>query len=211
MKWKIIKKKAEDQPATGTYSDWKPQLAIEADRRCVYCSIRDQVFGGTRFFHVEHYRPKKHFPDLENDYLNLFYACAVCNIFKGSEWFDHEERDWEQKHFPDPSRVDYSELFDVNVNCILRGRYLVSRYLVERLHLNRSHVIRERRVERAFEMITTSLNSIERLERQLEPLFEEGDLNAGKLILELSRVSRQLLNLCANRDGLSLYDPRELS
>jgi len=46
---------------------------------------------------VEHYRPRKKFPELELDWSNLFYACAKCNSYKGNYWpLDNEP------FFPNP-------------------------------------------------------------------------------------------------------------
>jgi hypothetical protein len=41
---------------------------------------------GYEAYGVDHYRPKKLFPHLATEYLNLFYACNRCNAFKGSFW-----------------------------------------------------------------------------------------------------------------------------
>jgi hypothetical protein len=72
MRWRRIPKEKYQAPQKGTYSDWKPQLAKEGFQQCVYCAVGEPAFGGFRNFHVEHYRPKKKFAQLENDYANLF-------------------------------------------------------------------------------------------------------------------------------------------
>lgn len=46
---------------------------------------------GRDSFGVDHYRPKKKFPDLETTYSNLFYACNCCNRRKGDFWPTAEE------------------------------------------------------------------------------------------------------------------------
>ena len=53
----------------------------------MYCrkTDRHQDIGS---FHVEHYMPKSRFPELINEYSNLFYACALCNRHKGNYWSD---------------------------------------------------------------------------------------------------------------------------
>ena len=55
----------------------------------MYCrkTDRNQYKGS---FHVEHYKPKNRFPELVNEYNNLFYACATCNQFKGDYWSDEK-------------------------------------------------------------------------------------------------------------------------
>lgn len=42
--------------------------------------IRHDAFG------VDHYRPKRRFPELEFSYDNLFYCCNACNARKGDYW-----------------------------------------------------------------------------------------------------------------------------
>jgi HNH endonuclease len=46
---------------------------------------------GQDSFGVDHYRPKKKFPDLESTYSNLFYACNCCNRRKSDFWPTAEE------------------------------------------------------------------------------------------------------------------------
>jgi len=210
MRWKRIEKPKAWTKA-GKYSDWKPELAAEGDHRCVYCSVRDQALGGTRFFHVEHYRPKKHFPGNKHDYYNLFYSCAICNIFKGSLWFDHDEGDWNCVHFPDPSKIDYSEFFEIGEKSELRGNHTAARYLIEVLHLNRSHLIRERRFELAVTDIGNTRRRVSDLTEKLKPQIEQGDEKAIALLLKAYEFLDRYAALWEIKDGLPLYYPRELS
>jgi hypothetical protein len=41
---------------------------------------------GQENFGVDHYRPKKYFPDLITTYSNLYYCCNPCNSRKGQYW-----------------------------------------------------------------------------------------------------------------------------
>src|SRR5688500_18636223 len=108
-----IPKEKTPPPESGTYQDWKALLADEGAHQCVYCAITEASFGGIRNFHVEHFRPKSLFQDLVNAFKNLFYACAICNVFKGDDW---KEPCGEQHHmgYLDPSVVDYSDILDVH-------------------------------------------------------------------------------------------------
>jgi 5-methylcytosine-specific restriction endonuclease McrA len=105
MNWRRIPKEKTVQPKKGRYSDWKEILAEEGFNQCVYCAIPDACFGGIRNFHVEHYRPKSKFEKLENDIKNLFYACAICNTFKGDDWPGEPEKDFFAPCYPDPSLI----------------------------------------------------------------------------------------------------------
>src|ERR1051326_8981942 len=148
MKWKRIPKENSTQPATGKYSDWKHELAEEGFHQCVYCALRDATFG-ERNFHVEHYKPKSNyrFKHLEDIFSNLFYACPVCNVFKGDSWPRAPKKNHSVAAYPNPSKCDYSDLFNVSQRTgQITGRFTASRFLIARLHLNREQLITERRI-----------------------------------------------------------------
>lgn len=145
MNWKLIKKGIKEVPVKGTYSNWKAELAEEGHHQCVYCSISDSRFGGQRNFHVEHFRPKSLFPDLENIFSNLFYSCPICNVFKGNDWYETD--DLSTIHYPNPSQRDYSDLFELDkLTAEINGKYTASKYLVYKLALNRVQLILDRRL-----------------------------------------------------------------
>ncbi|MFO8074264.1 MAG: HNH endonuclease [Polyangia bacterium] len=75
----------EQPPQYQQYRTYKPFLRREFERKCIYCRLPDTLKGKDSFG-VEHYRPKQHFPELEFDYDNLFYACNCCNSRKGAFW-----------------------------------------------------------------------------------------------------------------------------
>lgn len=162
--WHRVDKSKSSPPKSGTYSDWKPLLADEANHQCVYCAIRESSFGGLRNFHVEHYRPKKKFPALINEFSNLFFACAICNTFKGDDW----PRDPESNHgvpsYPNPAEIHYSELFQIDRRFgRVTGQFVAAVYIEERLYLNRPQLIAERRTEFLYQKIQELENRIERL------------------------------------------------
>jgi 5-methylcytosine-specific restriction endonuclease McrA len=143
MNWKLISKNQKNQPTSGTYSDWKEQIAKECFYQCVYCSIHEAQFGGIDHYHIDHFRPKSKFPAHKEDILNLFYACPVCNRFKSDDW--PGEPDLNTTTYIDPSKINYSELFDLKTDFEIVGNYTASRYIILRLYLNRSQLIFERR------------------------------------------------------------------
>lgn len=74
-------------PDPGPFTDhrsYKAALQKEFQRKCVYCRISDGL-KGYEGFGVDHYHPKKGTddPDLVAAWGNLFYACNVCNSWKG--------------------------------------------------------------------------------------------------------------------------------
>ena len=58
--------------------------------QCVYCRLPDGPKGYDNFG-VDHYLPKRDFPELARLYSNLFYACNCCNRRKGRFWPNPDE------------------------------------------------------------------------------------------------------------------------
>ncbi len=133
-------------PSVADYSAWKECLADEAAHQCIYCDLHDAVFGGMRNYHVEHFRPKKHFPDLRQHYPNLYYACCVCNAYKGEDWLEGDTA--ETAGYLDPCVIDYGVVFAVDQSGLVTSDVVAGRYMIARLHLNRPHMLQERRLER---------------------------------------------------------------
>lgn len=169
MKWKRISKENTQQPTKGNYNDWKEIIAREGFNQCVYCAIHEGAFGGPRNFHVEHYRPKSKFAHLVNDIFNLFYACAICNVFKSDDWPGEPCADHSLICYPNPSEVDYDSLFDVDLfTGLVSGKFVASRYLVEQLHLNRHQLVLERRTFFICEQIGQTRETIDQLADELK-------------------------------------------
>ena len=158
---------------------------------CIYCTISDAHYGGIRNFHVEHYRPKSRFKGLEHIYSNLFYACAICNTFKGNDWPDEPKPEsFDYIHYPDPSVTDYSKLFVVDPDtAMVSGVNVAARYLVEQLHLNRPQILRNRKllllggrlaqVREALAMASREHGDIEDLKQAIELVAEISRLFEG--------------------------------
>lgn len=161
MRWFLIDKSATTSPEGGTYRSWKPALRTEGRYQCVYCAIGEPLFGGERNFHVEHYRPRKVFPLLTNDFANLFYCCSICNSFKGSDWQDCPPNDLSCKVYPNPSTVDYATFLLVDDGGFVSSSLPAGRYIIERLNLNRAQLRMIRRFVILRDQITDLLNQVE--------------------------------------------------
>lgn len=96
---KVAHIRTQTPPIYTDYKKYKPILQLEFGRQCVYCRAMDNK--GYETFGVDHYRPKKHFPTLENEYLNLYYSCNRCNSLKGSYWPTPKQRKLRQ-FIPNP-------------------------------------------------------------------------------------------------------------
>jgi len=146
MNWKPVDFTRRIQPRSGTYKNWKRQVADECHHQCVYCAIHESRFGGLDNFHIDHFRPKSRFAKLENVIINLFLACAICNRFKSNDWPNEPRARHSVASYPDPSKCDYNQLFKVSSNnYVVSGRYLASKYVTDRLYLNRPQLVIERR------------------------------------------------------------------
>ncbi|MBK6685423.1 MAG: hypothetical protein IPG45_13205 [Deltaproteobacteria bacterium] len=127
-----------------------------------------------RNFHVEHYRPKSRFAALANDYDNLFFACGICNVFKGDDWPGDPDPSNNAIAYPKPSNVDYNSLFSVDDGGAVSGRNPAAVYLIERVHLNRAQLIVSRRFEKALEELSAFLDWVHAFRPQYQG--REGDL-----------------------------------
>lgn len=81
----------QSPPQFNNYRRYKPFLKTEFSGQCVYCRAIDRLKGDQEFG-ADHYRPKKHYPQLTNEYLNLFYCCNRCNSYKADFWPDAEDK-----------------------------------------------------------------------------------------------------------------------
>ncbi len=166
MNWKIIEKLKRVQNK-GVYTDWKQQISDDCFNQCVYCSIHENPWGGIDHYHIEHFRPKSKFGELEHIITNLYHACPICNKFKSDDW-PNEPNDLDQVCYPDPSDHDYSTLFNLDENNFtLIGKYKAAIYLINQLYLNRPQLIYERR-------------------EQLLKIKAEALINDAKKLIELS-------------------------
>ncbi len=129
-------------PQYSNYRSYKPILRQEFDGRCVYCRLPDSL-KGEESFGVDHYRPKKHFPLLVTEYLNLFYACNRCNSRKGDFW--PRDSDRSAGHFvPNPcEHVMFAHLRYKGAE--VNAHSETGKWTIEYLDLNEERLISYRR------------------------------------------------------------------
>lgn len=68
------------------YPAFRPFVRADFGGCCGYCLLHEFWAGGERNFELDHYKPISLFPELSSDYLNLYYACHVCNQLKRDHW-----------------------------------------------------------------------------------------------------------------------------
>jgi hypothetical protein len=202
MSWKQVVKNRQNQPQKGTYSDWKEQIAEECSYQCVYCSIHEAQFGGIDHYHIDHFRPLSKFPELQNDILNLFYSCPICNRFKSDDWPCEPELG--TACYINPSENDYNELFDINDNFEIKGKYVASSYIILRLFLNRAQLILERRE-------SSIRNSEVKLREKINELVLKLGQSNPKFVIEiLQRINAIYSNLLTLENKKREIRPYEL-
>jgi len=141
----VLFRRIETPPPQKKYQDYKPYLRRDFHIRCAYCLIHEAHYGGLRNYHVDHFRPKKLFPQLTLSYPNLYYACGLCNTFKSDVWPSPE-----QQHagfaFADPCIEDPYEIhFQVNDHDgSLRPITNAGQYTIAHLRLDRNQLRRTR-------------------------------------------------------------------
>lgn len=72
------------------YGSFKPYIREDFNKKCGYCDDSDIYSGGSRGFHIDHFRPHsiQKFLKLKETYSNLVYSCSYCNGAKSNEWKD---------------------------------------------------------------------------------------------------------------------------
>lgn len=207
MNWTIIKKSHSTYPVSvSKYVDYKPYLRIEANHRCVYCGIKEAIFGGADSFHVEHFKPKSlaKFKYLEKDYMNLFYSCSVCNRFKSNDWYDGYQADHSTVGYPNPNEYDYNILFSTSDDFVLKGFYISSEYLVEKLYLNRPQLLMSRELESVLELYRSLKDEVNNVLEKL--LMFSGNAQAHEIAIKIGMQLNKLASAFAEEIENSKYE-----
>lgn len=100
------------------YGDYKQYLQPLFRSRCAYCISHEELMGGYDAMEVDHFRPwtRHEFKHLENEWINLYYACRRCNLHKSDHWPTSEQTDLGLR-FIDPCEDDP----DDHLRLIARG------------------------------------------------------------------------------------------
>lgn len=87
------------------YRSFKPYLRKDFIMKCGYTDCSDFWFGGSKTFHIDHFKPKSKFPALETSYSNLVYCCSYVNVLKSDD----------ENEYLDPCDVNYNEHFERDI------------------------------------------------------------------------------------------------
>jgi uncharacterized protein (TIGR02646 family) len=130
------------------YHRYDAEIAQDCQHRCVYCDITLEEDGGEGM-HVDHFRPRKHFPHLGNDPANLVLACANCNLLKSAHWpmTDPDITHDGNVGFVDPFEEDRLTVFGVSTAGRIEAVKGPADYGIQLLQLNRPSrvAVRQRR------------------------------------------------------------------
>lgn len=94
--------------------------------KCCYCEVN--IDEESKYCEVEHYLPKKHFPDLVLEWTNLLPSCKRCNGQKGEHRTDLEP-------IIDPTRVNPKDYLGLR-NYRIRPKHQLGKRTIECLDLN---------------------------------------------------------------------------
>lgn len=88
------------------YRSFKPYLRTDFRLKCGYTDCSDFWFGGSKTFHIDHFKPKSKFPELGTSYSNLVYCCSYVNVLKSDD----------ENEYLDPCDVNYNEHFERDID-----------------------------------------------------------------------------------------------
>lgn len=187
-----------------SYRSYKQEIRQDCKLRCYYCDAHEREVGGAEHMQLDHFRPKSlpQFEHLENDPINLVYACAACNRLKWNDWPAGDEHTITEEGLGYIDRFDddngnVHEYVTISDDGRLEPRNHPAPYVIAHLALNREarRMLREIRLTRA--AIIVALDSrISVIGQHLEETADDGNTDPAsrellKGDLETFRLLRQ--------------------
>ena len=186
-------------PSKSSYGKYREYLRIAADYSCSYCTISESESAGATF-NIDHFRPRKYFPHLQDDCTNLRYACPRCNSYKRDNWISESVgciKDCDSckskaclQNTPriiDCINEDPTKLIVLNDKCELLpiNTSKPAEFTIKQLRLNRAQLIKLRNTrkhidlwrQRLLDMIDQTENQIDDFENQKMIFNSYGHLN----------------------------------
>lgn len=128
-------------PRFAAYQSYRPYLRTDFRHQCAYCGITEVYRRSDEGFGIDHFRPKKLFPELETQYENLYYCCNRCNRYKGFAW-PTETGIANGFQFCDPCEADpYESHLSTAPDGSLHAHTPSGEYTLHRLRLNRKELL----------------------------------------------------------------------
>ncbi len=140
-------RRRKTSPPPSSLSSYRPFVRHDFAECCGYCLLHELLAAGAGNFELDHFRPQSLFPDLIEDYFNLYYSCHVCNQYKGATW-PSVELTRAGFGYLDFCREGFFEHFQERPDGFWEPLTPKAKYTEARLRLNRPHLIEIRRLLR---------------------------------------------------------------
>jgi hypothetical protein len=124
----------------GGYRSFLPFVREDFSRHCAFCLFSELFAGGEENFELDHFRPKHRFPELLNDFYNLYYSCHPCNHIKRDSW-PPPALEAQGICFVDFCKEDFASHFSVEKDGTWDGLTNAGNYTIDKLNLNRQHLV----------------------------------------------------------------------
>jgi hypothetical protein len=128
---------------SGGYKSFRPHVRSDFRRTCAYCLIEELFAAGEENFELDHFWPASEFPDLKDDFYNLYYACHPCNHIKRAKWPD-SQLVAKGIGFVDLCQDNFENHFRELPDGRWEGLTESAKYTIDALRLNRSHLMQIR-------------------------------------------------------------------
>jgi len=163
------------------YQSFRQPLKHDFNQRCGYCDDPDTHYGQEVDYHIDHFKPKSKFPNLETEYSNLIYSCPYCNRAKSNTWQD-------RNGFIDPCDNKYNDHLKRNNKGQIKPKTPRGEYIVKNLKL----------FIKRHELIWL-INKFENQKTQLNKVIDSGDTsNAVSLLIQFHKIQCEIDKYCRN-------------
>lgn len=135
---------------SGGYKSFRSAVRSDFHRSCAYCLLEELFAAGEENFELDHFFPASKFPNLKEDFYNLYYACHPCNHIKRAKW-PEEALTSQGIGFVDLCSDNFENHFQELPDGTWQGLTLSAQYTIEALCLNRKHLLEIRILLRSLE------------------------------------------------------------
>lgn len=118
------------------------RVSAKAGYRCEYCRVYER--HAFLAFHVDHIISLKH--GGISDEENLAYACAICNLNKGTDIATYLEGHPDPVRFYHPRKDTWDDHFQIEETGELVAKTLVGQATIKIFQLNHPDTVIERRI-----------------------------------------------------------------
>jgi hypothetical protein len=180
------------------YREYRKQLRWDFLYSCAYCTIAESESTAISF-DIDHYEPSTKRPDLEDTYVNLMYACHLCNVRKGKRCPADAERQAGHRFFK--ADVDVWEEHFRESGIRIEGTSNTGRYTELALDLNRKLLLKLREIRnRARIAVEAAMQEVTDLQQyHFDDLPADIRLSALRLIRDAAETR---IKLQGNLDDL---------